>query len=157
MTGATVQPLSAAPYSTGGGGVVLEHRYAATLLASLLAHVPVPELGDDVTPQVVRLQASDFSSVDDLVVSGRAPDGDMRHVSIGLRRSPRLVRSEKESVSLIGSYLRGITGSWEEVRAGRWRLVLAATTASSAVRQLDELAVIAGTAPTEEAFRAKAR
>jgi hypothetical protein len=156
MTEAAVEPLAAAPYTTCGGGVVLEHRYGATLLASFLARTPVPELGDDVTPTVVRLQASDFSPVDDLVVSGPAPDGGLRHVSIGVRRALQLVRSEKESVSLVRSYLRVVTRSWDEIRAGRWRLVLAVADKNSAVKQLDELAVIARAAPSGEVFRTKA-
>jgi hypothetical protein len=38
------------PYSTGGGGTVLEHVYGATLLADLLTGDPVPMLGDDAVP-----------------------------------------------------------------------------------------------------------
>jgi hypothetical protein len=38
----------ASPFATGGGGVRLEHRYAATLLAALLTGKPIPELGDGV-------------------------------------------------------------------------------------------------------------
>jgi hypothetical protein len=57
---AAVAGSAAASYSTGGG-VVLEHQYGATLLASLLTGDPVPELGDDVTPMAVRFQASAVS------------------------------------------------------------------------------------------------
>jgi len=40
MSGST----DGASYSTGGGGVRFEHRYAATLLAAMLAGDPVSEL-----------------------------------------------------------------------------------------------------------------
>src|ERR1019366_2108704 len=133
MTEAAVEPLAAAPYTTCGGGVVLEHRYGATLLASFLARTPVPELGDDVTPTVVRLQVSDFSPVDDLVVSGPAPDGGPRDGAIGVGRALQLVRSKKESVSLVRSSRRVVTRSWDEILAGRWRLVLAVADKNSAV------------------------
>lgn len=41
---ARAQPMPASPYSTGGGGTVLEHRYGAVLLAALLTGDPVPAL-----------------------------------------------------------------------------------------------------------------
>src|SRR5260370_9348667 len=71
-------PMGASPYATGGGGTVLEHRYGAILLACLLIGGPMTELGDDTTPVVVRFQASSVSSVDDLLVVGRTPDGGER-------------------------------------------------------------------------------
>jgi hypothetical protein len=76
---------------------VLEHNYGATLLASLLTGDPLAELGDDVTPMEVRFQASAVSAVDDLLISGRTPDGGIRQVSIGVRRAARLVQSEATS------------------------------------------------------------
>jgi hypothetical protein len=39
----------ASAYSTGGGGVVLEHAYGGALLAELLLGGPVTGLGNDVT------------------------------------------------------------------------------------------------------------
>src|SRR5213592_4795288 len=92
---------AAAPYATGGGGTVLEHRYGAVLLAHLLTGDPVTELGDDVAPVRVAFQARAFSPVDDLVVGGRAADGRERRVSIGVRRAPSLVPSEEASVQLL--------------------------------------------------------
>jgi hypothetical protein len=90
--------LAASPYSTGGGGTVLEHRYGATLLSCLLSGNPAPELGDDATLESVTFQASAISPVDDLVVAGRTPDGGERRVSIGVRRAPTLVRSDHASL-----------------------------------------------------------
>jgi hypothetical protein len=161
---AEVAGPAAASYSTGGGGVVLEHQYGAVLLAGLLTGDPLPELGDDVTPMVVRFQASSVSAVDDLLVSGLAPDGGTRAASIGVRRAPKLIRSEANSaagdgqsktVRLVASYLKVIVGAWEEIRAGQRRLVLAAVASNSAVRQAGELAGIARAAGSEAAFRAE--
>jgi hypothetical protein len=134
---------------------VLEHQYGATLLAALLTGDPVPELGDDVTLVVVRFQASLVSAVDDLLISGRTPDGGTRKVSVGVRRAPRLVKSDKEkSVPLIASYLKVVvSGAWDEIVAGRWRLALAAVPGNSAVRQVGELADIARATGSETAFR----
>src|SRR6266567_3790157 len=148
-------PMTASPYSTGGGGTVLEHRYGAVLLAHLLAGDPVPTLGDDATPVSVRFQASPFSPVDDLLVVGRTPDDGRRQISIGVRRSPSLVASEEASTRLLASYLRTIADHWEDVRAGRWRLGLAVASPNAAVQQVRELAVIARSTPNNRAFRAE--
>lgn len=141
---------------------MLEHQYGATLLAALLTGDPLPELGDDVTPLVVRFQASTVSAVDDLLISGSTPDGGVRQVSVGVRRAPKLVKSEAKSaegegksVRLVASYLKVIAGAWEEILAGRWRLGLAAVASNSAVRQAGELAEIARAAGSEAAFRAE--
>src|SRR6266699_2647792 len=135
---------TASSNAAGGGGIVLEHKYGAVLLAYLLTGNPVPGLGDDVTPTAVRFQASAISPVDDLLVS------------VGVRRTPKLTRSEKDSVPLIRSYLDVVAGSWEEVRAGRWRLVLAAASPGKAVTQAGELGVIArANSSSQTAFRNK--
>lgn len=48
----------ASAYSTGGGGVVLEHAYGGALLAELLLGGPVTGLGSDVTPMRIGFQQS---------------------------------------------------------------------------------------------------
>src|SRR6266699_1007467 len=147
---------TASSNAAGGGGIVLEHKYGAVLLAYLLTGNPVPGLGDDVTPTAVRFQASAISPVDDLLVSGQAPNGRIRRVSVGVRRTPKLTRSEKDAVPLIRSYLDVVAGSWEEVRAGRWRLVLAAASPGKAATQTGELGVIArANSSSQTAFRNK--
>jgi hypothetical protein len=105
----------------------------------------------------VRFQASAVSAVDDLLISGRTPDGGTRQVSVGVRRAPRLVESDKEkSVPLIASYLTVVVAeAWDEILAGRWRLALAAVPGNSAVRQVGELAEIARATGSEAAFRAE--
>lgn len=135
--------------------MVLEHRYGATLLAGILTGDPVTELGDDATVALIRFQASAFSPVDDLLVVGQTPDGGQRRVSIGVRRAPRLVASEEASVRLLASYLRVVTESWEEVRAGRWRLALAVASPNAAIKQVRELTVIARASADEAGFRAE--
>jgi hypothetical protein len=80
----TAAGSGAASYSTGGGGVVLEHHYGATLLSCLLTGRPGPELGDNADLVAVRFQA--VSPVDDLMLTGRMPDGSERLVSIGVER-----------------------------------------------------------------------
>ena len=94
---AVVAGPAAALYSSGGGGVVLEHQYGATLLASLLTADPLPELGDDVTPMAIRFQASAVSAVDDLLISGRTPDGGTRQ-GLGRRQAGAEADQERGQV-----------------------------------------------------------
>jgi hypothetical protein len=122
---------AASPYSTGGGGVVLEHRYAATLLARLLVGAPCVEFGDRVQLTKVRFQASGVSAVDDLVLEGTAPDGTIHRASIGVRRDPALNSSDTASVPLIRAFLTVVTEHRDEVSAGRWALVLAVASIQS--------------------------
>ena len=140
------------PYSTGGGGTVLEHRYGALLLSHLLAGDPVPELGDDATVVTVAFQAGATSTVDDLLVVGRGGDGTTRRASIAVRRAPKLVRSDQRSVDLLGSYFPILTDHWADVQSGHWRLGLASTPGNP-VRQLGVLAGIARREPDGSAFR----
>ncbi|MFB6772191.1 hypothetical protein [Streptomyces sp. NPDC056337] len=144
----------ASPYSTGGGGTVLEHRFGAVLLAHLLLGDPVPALGDDVTPTAVRFQDSRFSPVDDLIVVGDTSGGLQRRLSIGVRRAPSFTTSDESTADLLVSYLRVVTDHWDEASAGRWRLALAVASPNPAVQQVRELAVIARGQPDEESFRA---
>ncbi len=143
----------ASPYSTGGGGTVLEHRYGALLLSHLLTADPLAELGDDVTPQEIAFQTSAFSAVDDLVVSGFSSVGTERRVSIGVRRGPLFIPSDESTVDLIGSYLQVIDDHWSEVSSGHWRLTLAVASPSTHVQQLRELASIARDVIDEIDFR----
>jgi hypothetical protein len=144
----------AAPYSTGGGGVVLEHRYGATLIVALLTGDPLTELGDDAIPVEVRFQASAESPVDDLLVIGLSPDGKERRVSIGVRRAPDLIASDQASVRLLAEYVRVVVNHWDEVRAHRWRLALVTASRNNPdPAQLGELAVIARRKGSEPAFR----
>lgn len=145
----------ASPYSTGGGGTVLEHRYGAVLLSHLLTADPLTELGDDVTPREIAFQASAFSAVDDLVVTGFSAGGTERKVSIGVRRDPSFIPSDESTVDLVGSYLRVINDRWPQVSSGQWRLGLAVASPNTHVQQIRELASIARDTVDERNFRAE--
>ncbi|WP_143229783.1 helix-turn-helix domain-containing protein [Actinophytocola xanthii] len=131
------------PYSTGGGGVRLEHSYAACLIAAFLAGEALQELGQAVSVDTIRLQASDVSTVDDIVLEGRDSQGTPCRSSIAVRRNPALTSSDSTSVPLIRDFLVIVTEHWSEVMAGRWRIVLAVSTNANAITQLAELAELA--------------
>lgn len=154
MTAETAEESGAAStYPKGGGGTVLEHRYGAVLLADLLTGGPVPMLGDDVVPVSVRFQASAVSPVDDLLVLGRMRDGGERRLSIGARRKPRLVTSDRKSAKLLEPYLLVAASQWCALKTGRWRLGLAVASYNPAAQQLGELSAIARGTSSEEEFR----
>ncbi|WP_277213148.1 helix-turn-helix domain-containing protein [Isoptericola croceus] len=135
------------PYSTGGGGVRLEHTYAACLVASLLAGDAIPELGDAISADSIRLQASDRSDVDDILLEGRDAHGEVHRSSIAVRRSPLLTKSDSASVPLFQDFLSVVIHHWTTVEAGHWRLVLAVSTNANAITQLAELAELASSLP----------
>lgn len=136
------------PYSTGGGGIRLEHSYAACLVAALLAGEAVAELGDAVSVDSIRLQASDISAVDDILIEGRDTQGELHRSSIAVRRSPLLRNSDSASVPLIRDFLTVVCEQWPAVESGRWRVVLAVSTTANAITQLAELAELARTVPS---------
>ena len=90
--------VGASPYSTGGGGVTLERTYAACLMAALLAGDPINELGDGLFVSSIRLQASDASPIDDVVIEGQDSAGNLHRASIGVRRDPKLTKGDESSV-----------------------------------------------------------
>lgn len=147
MADASTPGAEASPYSTGGGGVRLEHSYAACLIAGLLADEALSELGDSVSADSIRLQASDMTEVDDILIEGRDVHGVAHRSSIGVRRNPALTKSDSASVPLIRDFLTLVTEQWAMVSAGRWRLVLAVSTNANAITQLSELAELARTLP----------
>jgi hypothetical protein len=148
-----LQGPGTSPYATGGGGTVLEHQLGAVLLASLLTADPIAGLGDDVVPSELAFQASSFSPVDDLVVTGSSENGLVRRLSIGVRRAPSLVPSNDASVHLMRSFVKVIVENWAEVRDGRWRLQIATTSPNPDVQQLRALASIAISRPDDARFR----
>lgn len=136
-------PTGSSPYSTGGGGVRLEHSYAACLVAGLLVGDSLTELGDAISVDSIRLQASDISDVDDIVIEGRDARGELHRSSVAVRRNPSFARSDSASVPLIRDFLSVVCEEWPEVEAGRRRLVLAVSTNANAMTQLAELAQLA--------------
>jgi hypothetical protein len=143
---------AASSYASGGGGVSLEHQYAATLLARLLVGAPASELGDRIELKTVRMQGGDVSPVDDLVLDGVAATGDTHRASIGVRRDPNLTTSDSKSVPLIRSYLRIAADHWNEVSTGRWSLTLAVAKPRPTFQQVDALAALARSAADAAAF-----
>lgn len=135
------------PYSTGGGGVRLEHSYAACLIAGFLAGDTLQELGDGMQVDSIRLQASDLSDADDILIEGRDSLGQTHRASIAVRRNPLLTASDDASVPLVRDFLEVLTDRWTEVNSGNWRLVLAVSTNANAVVQLSELAELASALP----------
>ena len=136
------------PYSTGGGGVRLEHSYAACLIAGLLAGDALTELGDSLSTDSIRLQASDASEVDDILIEGRDAHGEVYRSSIAVRRSPALTRGDSASIPLFRDFLTVVIDQWSTVVAGRWRLVLAVSTNANAITQLADLAELARSVPS---------
>jgi len=150
--GETPPSTGSSPYSTGGGGVRLEHSYAACLVAGFLAGDAVPELGDALSVDSIRLQASDVSEVDDILIEGRDAQGEVHRSSIAVRRNPALTKSDSASVPLIRDFLVIVTDHWSEVSLGRWHLVLAVATNANAIAQLSELAELAHSLPSGDAL-----
>ncbi|MFD3997127.1 hypothetical protein [Streptomyces sp. NPDC058583] len=107
-------------------------------------------------PREIRLQASEFSPVDDVVVIGRRPRGSEEFAAcIGVRRDPDVVPSDDATVKLIANYLREVTDHWGEIKSGHRRLVLAVTNRSEHAFQLATLAGLAS-ASDARTFREEA-
>lgn len=134
---------------------MLEHRYGALLLSGLLTGDPVPELGDDATPQAITFQASSFSPVDDIVVLGVTADKQERRVSVGVRRDPSFVASDRSTVQLTAAFLCLLDQQWREIASGRWRLALTVASRSAQVVQIRELAAFARDTADNGEFREK--
>jgi tetratricopeptide (TPR) repeat protein len=141
----------ASPYSTGGGGVLLEHAYGAAALTALLLQAPTDGLGDDFTTVEVSFQQP--SPVDDLVVSGRSEGGD-RRIFVGVRRDPTIAPGSVPFVVLIVDYLRMLISDGAEFAAGRWALGLAVAGPHTGATEVRSLAQIAARQSTDAAFRA---
>lgn len=154
-TGAAVGE-GASAYATGGGGIVLEHTFGATLLAALLLGDPVPGLGDEQTVVSVTFQAGRLSPVDDIVVVGEPrgrPRALGRQLSIGVRRNPRIAPGDHAFVVLLADYLRNVQHEWERIQAGQLRLALVVAAPHPSARDLATLAVFARMQPNDLEFR----
>ena len=108
------------PYATGGGGVVLEHAYAGSLLAYLLLGRPVAGLGDEFVPVEVGLQRGADAPVDDLVVTGRTRYEE-RTLRIACRRRPVYGRSDASTVGLFADYLSVVIDNAITLESGSLR------------------------------------
>ncbi|MFI4989787.1 MAG: hypothetical protein ACHQHO_02565 [Solirubrobacterales bacterium] len=144
-------PATASPYSTGGGGTVLEHRYGAVLLAALLTGDPVPGLPSAFAATEVAFQAGHESRVDDFLLTGRTGEESAR-VSIAVRRDPNLVASNHAAVELVAALLTVVLENAAEVQAGRWMLALAVASPNQHATELRTLAERAHTQGSARAF-----
>jgi hypothetical protein len=148
----TVVSAGSSPYSTGGGGTRLEHSYAACLISGFLAGDALPELGDAISADSIRLQASDVSEPDDIYIEARDAHGEKHCSSIAVRRNPALTSSDSASVPLIRDFLAIVTAHWSEASTGRWRIILAVSTNANPITQLAELAELARSLPGTDAL-----
>src|SRR5206468_4220050 len=95
------------PYSTGGGGVILEHEYAASALVSLLLAQPIECLGVEFTPTSVAVQQGAYSAVDDVAIRGVSPGG-TRTLRVACRRHPTVGKSDDSTVKLFADFLDAV-------------------------------------------------
>ncbi|MGH3517879.1 MAG: hypothetical protein ACRDQ7_10790, partial [Haloechinothrix sp.] len=153
---ASKAPSGTSPYATAGGGVVLEHHYAGSILAALLLGQPVDGLGEDCQPVEVGFQQESESPVDDLAVRGEHPGGG-RTLRVASRRRPVLGASSEPTVKLFVDYLRVVLAEPAALAADRLRLGLAVAGPHGPATQLAELTEIARTQETNEAFRSAVR
>ena len=134
---------AATPYSTGGGGVVLEQMVGAAALASLLAGAGFRGLPEG--QRVVRLsfQAGNVSPIDDLLVTGRGADGDETVLALALRRSPTIGPSDEKLVALVGKMLELLDSRPVELERGTWRIGLGLAGPHTGGAELGELCALA--------------
>src|SRR6266568_3329024 len=141
------------PYATGGGGVLLEHEYVASVLGSLLLGQPVDGLGDEFLPTQVALQQEAFAPVDDVVIRGISPCGD-RALLVACRRRPTLGRSSEATVALFADFLHVVIDKPAALASGELRLGLAVSGPFRPATELADLTEIARRQPDSTAFHA---
>lgn len=141
------------PYATGGGGVLLEHEYVASMLGSLLLGQPVDGLGDEFLPTQVALQQEAFAPVDDVVIRGISPGGD-RTLLVACRRRPTLGRSSEATVALFADFLHVVIDKPAALASGELRLGLAVSGLFRPATELADLTEIARRQPDSTAFHA---
>jgi hypothetical protein len=101
-------------------------------------------LGDDVVLREVHFQAASAGSpVDDFVLTGDAPDGSRRRLSLAVRRTPSFVASHEPTVKLLADFLKVVTTEWDAVSTGRWRLGLQVADRDCSIDEIQDLCQIA--------------
>lgn len=134
---------SPSAYATGGGGTILEHRYAAIVLASLLLESPSPGLGDDFAVETVRFQATPDCALDDLLITGASRRSGIvtsRRLAVGIRRDPTIAASDTKFVKLLGDCLLTLQRYGSEFDADTFRLAIVVAAPHSGAQELSELA-----------------
>ena len=133
------------PYATGGGGVTFERRVAVQYLARLLTGDGGSELGDGRRVTGVAFQQAPAHPVDDLVVSA-SHLGETQPsllLALGIRRSPKIVKSDESTRKLIGQFVRAVVEEPPEGQQQRFGLVVSGQQLHA--QQLARLADVAGT------------
>ena len=153
--GQTVSAAGSNPYATGGGGVVLEHVYGATVLAAMLLSDPVVGLGDEQAVVRVAFQAGAWSPVDDVMVEGesRGSASGGRRLSVGVRRDPTIASSDEKFVKLLADCLRVVVEHPGEVASDAWRLALAVAAPHTGAAETAVLADLARHRTSGSLFR----
>lgn len=145
----------ASAYASGGGGVVLQHVYGASVLAALLIGTPFDLLVDSVLIDQVAFQARRLSPVDDLVITGTiaGPEPTRRRIAVAVRRDLVMARSDAKFLKLLGTMLQAVAENWDEVTVGTWRLGLVVAAPHSGAQQTATLTDFARSYPDAERFR----
>ena len=131
------------PYATGGGGVTFERKVAVQYLAHLLTGDGASELGDGRCVTSVAFQQAPAHPVDDIVVSAAGETGTSLRLDMGIRRSPKIVKSDESTRKLIDQFVRAVL---ETPSAGEeHRLGLVVSGPQPHAQQLAELAAAAAT------------
>jgi hypothetical protein len=147
------EPPPTSPYSSGGGGVVLEHDEDAYLLGHLLLPDPLPLLGEPFQVTELALQASRLSEVDDVVVSGTSPNGDVRRIAIAIRRDPTIGPSDEKFAKLWIHIVATTRTHAAEIEAGLFRTALMVAGPHTPARELGELCSVARAQASSATFR----
>ncbi len=146
------RPVSA--YSTGGGGFTFEHMAAVRYLSAMLSGAARPELGEHRVVQVV-FQHSEAASFDDLHILAARDDEENPSLElwIAVRRHPKFIPSDPGSRQLVGALAEAI--GQPEVPGREQRLVVCDAGRGNQPREVGELAELARSKTSEDAFLAE--
>lgn len=144
--------ITASPYSTGGGGTRLEHRLGTVFLVRLLTAGPVLELSER-APDRVAFQQAPATSVDDLVATASGVGGTSVRLEIGVRRSPKFIRSNKKTNELVAALVRSdLNAERNSEPLVERRPAVAVSGQQTHAQEIAELAVVARGQSTAEEF-----
>lgn len=142
--GANLPPRSGtSPDATGGAGVTFERKVAVQYLARLLTGNTATELGDRRRVVSVAFQQAPEHAVDDLVIHAAHLHGLQPPLvlALGVRRSPRIVRSDESSRKLILQFVHATIN--EPSDGNEYRFAIVVSGSSTHARQLAQLADLA--------------
>ncbi|MFD1376492.1 hypothetical protein ACFQ4U_09155 [Micrococcus antarcticus] len=145
--------VGASPYSTGGGGVSLEHHHAAWVMSHIITETSLKELGAEYIPRIIRFQAAHLSRIDDLFVEGVDSSENERSTVYALRRDPKIIPSHEPTVKLFKNFIDDFLAHENRINSGEWRQVLATSPISKHGAEISKLTVIAKSVGSNEDFR----